>query len=509
MMLPAPRTGTTMPEWLHERARLSPEQLALICEDDRWTFSELDRRVESVATQLVTRDVSVGDHVALLAANSSGFVQIVHAIPRLRAVLVPLNVRLTVDELAWQLADSAATCLVYDEANSSKAAELRERLPSVVYMPLRELTQEPQVEEAGQAPEPEHVDLSAVHSVIYTSGTSGQPKGAMLTHGNHYWSAAGSAKNLGLREDDCWLACMPLFHIGGLAILLRSVIYGMTIIVHEAFDPDEVNRAIDDRSVTMFSAVSNMLTRILEQRDDRPYPPTLRCVLAGGGPVPGPLLKACRSRGLPVVQTYGLSEAASQVATQSPESTRQVAGSAGQPLANTELRIEDESGRALQSGEPGEILVRGPTVMAGYWGDPKATAQALRDDWLHTGDIGYVDGNGNLHVLDRRDDLIVSGGENVYQAEVEEVLRLHPGILDAAAFGVPDERWGQRVIAAIVPRPEDKMSVKELAAFCGTRLASFKVPAAFDFIDQLPRNAAGKLLRRTLREEWVNAGPAD
>jgi O-succinylbenzoic acid--CoA ligase len=147
--------------------------------------------------------------------------------------------------------------------------------------------------------------------------------------------------------------------------------------------------------------------------------------------------------------------------------------------------------------------------MAGYWGDPKATAQALRDDWLHTGDIGYVDGNGNLHVLDRRDDLIVSGGENVYPAEVEEVLLSHPGIIDAAAFGVPDERWGQRVIAMIVPRPEEKPTEEELAAFCGTRLAAYKVPTVFSFIDQLPRNAAEKLLRRTLREEWVNADPVD
>ncbi|MCH8008322.1 MAG: o-succinylbenzoate--CoA ligase [Chloroflexi bacterium] len=498
-----------MPDWLWQRARLSPERTALVCGDDRWSFAELDRGAASVADRLATLGISPGDHVALIAANGSGFVQVVHAIPRLRAVLIPLNVRLTVDELAWQLTDSAATCLVYDEGNSSKAAELGERLPSVTCVPLAELAKPQEDTEASQAAEPGRIDLSAVHSVIYTSGTSGRPKGAMLTYGNHFWSAAGSAQNLGLRRDDCWLACMPLFHIGGLAILLRGVIYGNTVVVHEAFDPDAANRAIDNQRVTIFSAVSNMLRRMLESRGDRPYPPTLRCVLAGGGPVPQPLLEECRSRGMPVLRTYGLTEAASQVATQSPDASRQEPGSAGRPLANTELRIEDELGEALPSGEPGEIVVRGPTVMAGYFGDPEATAAVLRDGWLHTGDIGYLDAHGNLHVLDRRDDLIVSGGENVYPAEVEEILRSHPAVLDAAAFGVPDERWGQRVIAAIVPRHESKPTEEELTAFCGTRLASYKVPATFRVVAQLPRNAAGKLLRRTLREEWQNNARED
>ncbi|MCI0778158.1 MAG: o-succinylbenzoate--CoA ligase [Chloroflexi bacterium] len=494
-----------MPEWLWQRARLSPERTALVCEDDRWTFAELDRRVASVAGRLAKRGVSPGDHVALLAANGSGFVQLVHAVPRLRAVLIPLNVRLTVDELAWQLADSAATCLVYDDGSSARAVELSRRLPSVTCLHLAELTRPQEDTEAGQAVEPGRIDLSAVHSVIYTSGTSGRPKGAMLTHGNHFWSAAGSAQNLGLRDDDCWLACMPLFHIGGLAILLRSVIYGNTVVVHETFDPGAVNRAIDDQRVTIFSAVSNMLGRILESRGERPFPPTLRCVLAGGGPVPQPLLDECRRRGLPVVQTYGLTEAASQVATQSLDTDKQEPGSAGRPLANSELRIERELGEVLPSGESGEIVVRGPTVMSGYLGDPDATAEVLRDGWLHTGDIGYIDADGNLHVLDRRDDLIVSGGENVYPAEVEEVLRSHTGILDAAVFGVPDERWGQRVIAAIVLRAEEQPTEEELAAFCGTRLASYKVPKEFRFVPQLPRSPSGKLLRRSLREEWLDA----
>ncbi len=491
--------GDSMPEWLRQRARLSPARLALICGDDRWTFAELDRRVSAVAGRLAAAGVVEGGRVALLARNGSGFVQIVHAVPRLGATLVPLNVRLTADELAWQLRDAGAGCLVYDEPNAENAAGLKKIAPAVTHLSLAELTERG---EEGVDLALERVDLSAVHSVIYTSGTSGRPKGAMLTFGNYFWSAMGSALNLGLRGDDRWLACMPLFHVGGLSILLRSVIYGSTVLVHESFDADAVNRAIDDEEVTIVSVVATMLRRMLEARGERSYPDSLRCVLAGGGPLPRPLLEECERRGVPVVQTYGLTEAASQVTTQALDEASRRLGSSGRPLFVTEVRIEGEDGRALAPGEPGEIVVRGPTVTPGYLNDPEATARALRDGWLHTGDIGYLDADGELYVLDRRDDLIVSGGENVYPAEVEEVLRSHPGVLDAAVVGLPDERWGQQVAAAVAPRPGVELDEEELLAFCRSKLASYKAPARIRFVEELPRNAAGKLLRRAVREGW-------
>jgi O-succinylbenzoic acid--CoA ligase len=359
-------------------------------------------------------------------------------------------------------------------------------------------------DEAGEAA-PVRVDPAAPHSIIYTSGTTGRPKGAVLTYGNHLWSALGSCLNLGLHADDRWLACMPLFHVGGLSILLRSVIYGIPVVVHGAFDPAAVNRAIDRDGVTIVSVVSVMLQRMLEERGGRPYPPSLRCVLAGGGPVPEDLLRACAERGVPVVQTYGLTEAASQVATLAPEDALRKLGSAGKPLPPTEVRIADGEGRPLPPGAPGEILVRGPTVMAGYRGRPEETAGALRDGWLHTGDVGYLDAGGYLYVLDRRSDLIISGGENVYPAEVETALREHPDVLDAGVFGVPDARWGQTVAAAVVRRPRSGVTEGGLQAHCGERLAPYKVPRYVRFVEALPRNAAGKLLRQALREGW--AGP--
>lgn len=218
--------------------------------------------------------------------------------------------------------------------------------------------------------------------------------------------------------------------------------------------------------------------------------------------MPRPLLEECARRGIPAVQTYGLTEAASQVTTLAPADALRKLGSAGRPLFPVTVRIADEAGRPLPPGEAGEILVRGPTVTAGYFGRPEETARALRDGWLHTGDIGYLDQEGYLYVLDRRDDLIVSGGENVYPAEVEAVLRQHPAVADAAVIGLPDERWGQTVAAAVVLRPGCAVDGDELVRFCRERLAGYKVPRCFRIVPSLPRNAAGKLLRRALREEW-------
>ena len=324
----------------------------------------------------------------------------------------------------------------------------------------------------------------------------------MLTFGNHWWSAVGSALNLGLREDDRWLACLPLFHVGGLAILIRRVSYGIPVVLHKSFDAAAVNRAIDEDDVTIVSLVPTMLARLLEERGERLLPAHLRCLLVGGGPLPTSLLEECGRRRWPVAPTYGLTEAASQVATRTPDEALGKMGSAGKPLFPTQVRSGGEGGKEAPPGVPGESLGRGPTVTPGYFRRPRDSAEALRRGWLHTGDIGYLDADGYLHVLDRREDLIVSGGENVYPAEVEQVLRSHPDVLDAGGTGLPDEEWGQMVVAAVVLREPARTSEEALLAFCRERLAPYKVPKEVRFVTALPRNAAGKLLRRELRQEW-------
>ena len=505
-----PTSTHPLPDWLASRARSTPERVALMAGGESWTFAELDARVDAMARRLAALGVGAGDRVATLLRNGPAVVEIVHALGRLGAVLVPINIRLTAGEVAWQVADSGARLLVCDTHTAGVAAAV----------PV------PQLATVGAVPDapPGAVALQAVpeadvalvdrhapeeiHSIVYTSGTTGRPKGALLTYGNFWWSAVGSALNLGLHADDRWLACLPLFHVGGLSILTRGAIYGMTVVLHETFDPEAVNRAIDEERVTIVSVVATMVWRMLAARGEKPYPPWLRCLLLGGGPAPRPLLEMCAARGIPVMQTYGLTETASQVATLAPEDALRRIGSAGKPLYPNEVRIEKD-GRPAAPGEAGEILVRGPIVTAGYHGRPEATARAIVDGWLHTGDAGYLDEDGYLYVLDRRDDLIVTGGENVYPSEVEAVLLAHPAVREAGVFGLPDPEWGQTVAAVVRLEAGAELSAEDLRAFCRGRLAGYKIPSRMRFTHEpLPRNAGGKLLRRVLRESWTTCDPA-
>jgi o-succinylbenzoate---CoA ligase len=448
-----------VPDWLRQRAQLTPARLALVAEPCRWTFAELDARVDAAAAALRSRGITRQQRVGVLAPNGPGFVLAVHALARLQAVLVPLNLRLTQQELDFQIADAELACVLDEHAVDA-------------------LTNAPRTE----AHLCRDFDLDAPHTIMYTSGTTGRPKGAILTYGNHWWSATASALNLGLAPDDRWIACLPLFHVGGLSILLRSVIYGITAEVHAKFDAAAVNRSID-AGASFVSVVSTMLDRMLDERAGRAYPPSLRCVLLGGGPAPLELLTRANAAQAPVIQTYGLTETASQLVTLAPEDALRKLGSAGKPLMGARVQIADE----------GEIWVDGPSVSPGYWRQPP------RQGWLRTGDIGRFDEDGFLYVLDRRDDLIVSGGENVYPAEVEAALLTHPAVAEAGVYGTPDPTWGMRVAAAVVTKGDASVSAHELQAFCRARLAGYKVPRTIEFRSSLPRTAIGKLKRRDLR----------
>jgi O-succinylbenzoic acid--CoA ligase len=480
-------------DWLHLRASMTPRRLAVLADGRTASFEELDARGDRVAGGLVRAGMREGDRLALLLPNGTRFIELVHAAPRAGAIIVPLNTRLSRDELAWQLRDSGAALVVHDDAfaEAAQGAASDAGVTAVHADVAAGATLRARLRY-------EH-DPGDVHSIIYTSGTTGTPKGAMLTFGNHASSAAASAANLGVRDDDRLLASLPMFHVGGLAVVLRGVLCGNAVVVLESFDPERVNAAIDEGGVTTISVVANMLRRMLDARGDAPYPVTLRTVLLGGGPAPRELLEECAARRLPVLQTYGLTEAASQVATLAPGDALRKLGSAGRPLPGTSIRIETE-GRACEPSEPGEILVRGPTVSPGYWRRPDETAATFGDGWLRTGDYGYLDDDGYLYVLDRRDDLIVSGGENVYPAEVESVLQSHPHVAEAAVYGVADARWGAVPIAAVVLRDGAASEAGELIAWCRARLARYKAPARVLFIDALPRNAAGKVQRRLLRQ---------
>ncbi|MCY0876804.1 MAG: o-succinylbenzoate--CoA ligase, partial [Firmicutes bacterium] len=344
---------------------------------------------------------------------------------------------------------------------------------------------------------PPWIELERVQSLMYTSGTTGKPKGAMITYGNHFYGATASAFGLGLDKKDVWFTAMPLFHVGGQAVLMRSLLYGTTALIHDRFDPVAVLDALEEHGVTLLSVVSVMLADLLRERGQTPWPTSVRCILLGGGPAPEPLLARAAAVGLAVSQSYGLTESNSQAVTLLPQDAFRKLGSAGKPLLCTALRIVHD-GVEQPAMEPGEIVLRGPTLVSSYWRREEATAAAFKDGWLHTGDLGYLDGDGYLYVLDRRSDLIVSGGENVYPAELEAVLLEHEDVLEAGVTGLPDERFGQRPVAVVRLREGAQVSSEQLIGFCRGKLAGYKTPTHIAFASSLPRNAAGKLLRREL-----------
>ena len=480
-------------DWVAHRASALPRHPAVEFGAEVWSFAELDHRVSAFAQELLGAGVRPGDRVGLLAGNSAHYVAAVFGTARAGAIVAPLNWRLAAGELAWQLNRIGTRLLLHDQAFASAASEIA-RAAGIPAMSIAG-----GADGAVSGPCEWPGTWSGDFVLMFTSGTTGRPKAARLTFENFFASAAASAFNIGVDPADRWLACMPLCHVGGLSIATRSLIQGTTAVIHAGFDAGAVNRALREERITLLSVVPTMLARMLEA-DERPYPPSVRAVLVGGGPVSRDLLERAAARGLPVLQTYGLTEATSQVTTLAPGDALAHLGSAGKPLFSVRLRV------AAPADQPGEILVAGPTVFPGYFDDPEATARALRDGWLHTGDIGLIDAEGFLTILDRRHDLVVTGGENVYPAEVEAALEAHPAVREAAVVGLPDPHWGQVVAAAVVLRDARPPGWGELEAWLRERLAGYKVPRRWLALDELPRTTSGKLQRHLVRARF-GGGP--
>ncbi|KKB35228.1 o-succinylbenzoate--CoA ligase [Bacillus thermotolerans] len=480
--------ATGMPNWLKQRAFLTPERTALIFENRTWTFAKVYEEAAKRTAALYKRGFSKGDRIGLLIRNTPEAVVLIHAMQQLGASAILLNSRLTAGELVWQLKDAEAAAMIYDPAHEGIAKDIQAELPCIESVQLSG-EEMPVIRE--------EFSLEDTCSIMYTSGTTGKPKGVRQTYGNHWWSAAGSAFNLGVSERDCWICSVPLFHISGYSILMRSVIYGVPIRLHERFNEDEINAVLKQGEGTIMSVVAATLSRLLRSSEGS-YHENFRGMLLGGGPAPKPILEECAERGIPVFQTYGMTETSSQIATLSPEYSLTKLGSAGKPLFPCQLRIAAEGGEAPY--KEGEILVKGPNVTVGYLNREEANKEAFVGGWFHTGDIGYVDEEGFLFVLDRRSDLIISGGENIYPAEVESVLLDHPAVIEAGVTGVTNEKWGQVPAAFIVEK--EPVEEEELRRFCQSRLAKYKCPAYFIKVEGLPRNASNKLLRRELRNQF-------
>lgn len=490
-------------DWLQARATASPRAIALMLEGRVYTFAQLDSIVSRLCGYLAKEGVSPNDHLAILMPNSLAIVCFVFAMARLGTVLVPLNTRLTPVELAHQI--KRADCVrLYCSTTTEPAARsaTTDRIPVHAWPDTAEAFENwLNRQKSGSFNDPVHGDLHSLQAIVFTSGTTGFPKGAMITYANHFWNAVGSAFRLGVQSDDRWLASLPIYHVGGLAVLFRSCLYGTTIILQNGFDTRAIMDSLKEEGVTLVSLVPTMLERLIDDGLNCRTAPTLRMILLGGAAATPELLTKASDAGLDVAVTYGLTEASSQVATMLPAGTDSKPGSVGRPLLFTQIKVFGENGREAPPDIPGEIIVSGPTVMAGYYGEPEATERVLDRGRLHTGDIGYFDQDGDLWVLDRRSDLIVSGGENVYPAEVERVLRAHPAVSAACVIGVPHRSWGRQVAAMVVLTQPGAITKMELLAYCRKHLAGYKQPRILVFADRLPLTGSGKIQRSLVAQQ--------
>ena len=476
------------PNWLAQRVRMTPSRIALTFEGKSWTFQQLFDEAIITAGHLTSAGIEQGARIAILAPSHPQLIRTIHACWQLGCEVVLLNERLSDEELAYQISDAQPILVLVKESD-------QERIDKYKKITLEDLAKETSV----QVQIEEEWPLNRTMSIMYTSGTTGRPKGVRQTVLNHTTNATASAFNIGIQTDDVWLCTMPIFHISGLSILIRSVLYGMEVNLYSKFDVVRVVEDLVNGSVTRMSVVSVTLERILRELDERGenVSPRLLTMLVGGGPVPSHYLERAIARGIPVMQTYGMTETASQTATLTTEDATRKLGSSGKPLYLSFIRI-DQTNKPF---EEGEICIRGGHVTPGYIGHYEKTA-SQDNGWLLTGDIGYLDDEGYLYVVDRRSDLIISGGENIYPAEVESAILQHPMIREAGVCGIDNEKWGQVPVAFIVS--DEEISLESLQEFLLSKLASYKVPTKLYHVKAMPRNASNKLLRRELRA-WVTS----
>ena len=502
-------------DWLHWRALATPGKEAAVHEGRSVSYGELDRLADEQAAGLRANGVLAGDRVAALMENSVEAIALIHSVARISAILVPLNTRLTAVEIARQLGLVEPALLVIDDGLAGANGGSRgsgpapiSNIQSLLTEPLQTvslagLAEDESLERKDAAREwrgPFQPEEEQVQSIVFTSGSTGTPKGVQLSFGNHFWNATASAFRLGVGPKDRWLSCMPLYHVSGIAVVFRSCLYGTAVVLQRRFEIEAFQHSLREDRVTQTSLVPTMLHRLMHSSPVTEWPKSLRTVLMGGAATTPELLQAALEAGVPVTPSYGLTETATQAATALPEDVRRKPGSVGRPLLFTELRIGDGDGHPLPAGEIGEIMVRGPQVTTGYYSSPDETAEALREGWLHTGDMGRLDGDGDLYVLQRRTDLIVSGGENIFPVEVEAVLREHPAVADACVVGLPDEEWGQRCAAAVQLHAGERVTRDALLDFSRGRLAGYKQPSAkhIRFVEALPETASGKISRRAV-----------
>jgi fatty-acyl-CoA synthase len=497
---------------LERRARVSSERGAVTFDGETRTFGEVLDRVRRWATVLADGGVEPGDRVAYLGLNDPSILEALFATAHLGAVLVPLNFRLTGPELAFMIEDAGAHTLLVDEQHVPVIDAVRADLSVGRFVHVAAGAPSDGWEDgnalvAAAAPlaqrRPVAPDDPAV--IMYTSGTTGRPKGAVLTHANLWWHNIGIVLALDVAYDDVSLLCAPMFHIGALNVTtIATWIKGGRLVIHRAFDPQAVLEDLEREGVTTMFGVPVMCDALsslpgFAETDLS----ALRLIITGGAPVPVALIRRFQERGVDLAQGYGLTEAAPVASFLTAENAERKLGSAGRPLLLCDMRIVDADGAPVPTGVQGEIEVRGPSVTIGYWQNPEATAKTMNGDWLKTGDGGHLDEEGFVFIADRIKDMVITGGENVYPAEVESVLFEHPAIVEVAVIGTDDPKWGERVCAVAALHSGAELTLESLREFGDGRLARYKLPLQLEIVEALPRNATGKVLKTELRERFA------
>lgn len=489
----------------------------------RFTFEELNNRCNRTANMLLERGVKPGDRVATLLKNGIEFVEIYFAVAKIGAILVPVNWRLVANEIAYILGDSGAGLLIYDADFDEVISHLHENDAVAVdrYVRVNAIDDKSTLayftndydELAGAASDSEP-PVGAYDNdllfIMYTSGTTGYPKGVMLSHNCMLWSGLTSITTSDMRGDDRFLLPMPMFHVGCLVPVSTLVHRGATGVIMRDIDMGVMFKAIEQEKISITMSVPALLQYMLmaperEQTDMS----SIRWIATGASPVPVSLLKEYEDIGIAIHQAYGLTESCGPGTLLLACDAESKVGSCGKPQMHTEAKVVSDSGREVMrgSGEVGELILAGQHMMLGYWNKPEATAEALRNGWLYTGDLCTVDKEGFITVCDRKKDMIISGGENIYPAELENVLAACPEVQEAAVIGVKSEKWGETPLAIIVPAAGCEPTDESLRAFCKENLAGYKAPQLFQLVEALPRNASGKLLKAELREQFPGPAP--
>ena len=508
-----PSVETNLAATTLRRSDLNPERTALIFEGEEIRFGEFGDRVRRQATLFRESGVCVGDRVGYLGFNHPALLETLFAAQALGAIFVPLNFRLTAEELTFIINDAGIHTLVVDDALRPVVETARPNLCCRHFFgsesaapDWRDLLSERAAAQPLAAAV--SVDQHDVAIIMYTSGTTGLPKGAMLTHGNIVWNNINAALAFGSSRDDVILTVAPLFHIGGLNVgTLGSFHAGSTLVLLRNFDAGQALADFERYKVThMFGAPAMYLFMAQQPEFAETDLGSIKNLICGAAPVPESLIELYGARGVDFCQGYGLTETSPFSSFLTAEWAISKLGSAGQPPLYSDTRIVDDNNQPLPSGERGEICLRGPNIMKGYWNRPEATAEAIdKEGWFHSGDVGYLDEDGFLFICDRLKDMVISGGENVYPAEVEGALYKHDAIVEVAVIGLPDEKWGEAVTAVVALQEGSDLTLEELREFAEPLLARYKLPLRLHIVDALPRNPAGKVLKFVLKEQLLES----